>query len=196
MDQLIGNGSMAFLQSEDDDNSAVAVSTLAQAMAELGVVGIVGRVYSRAPAPRLGVLAPEEDKAVNLYLANICPCLKVEGVYQVVHGVQLAQVGARVEPLGELLALGFDAHRARRVLRFSFSRHTTLADVQRATKVMHQLADHGVIYAETFVSPDFCGGRDVSAWRDYLAAMAEAANQVETERGVILRGRCGVYTEP
>jgi len=45
MDQLIGNGSMAFLQSENDDNSDVAVSTLAQAMAEMGVVGIVRRVY-------------------------------------------------------------------------------------------------------------------------------------------------------
>ncbi|WP_420862451.1 adenosine deaminase [Algirhabdus cladophorae] len=55
-------------------------------------------------------------------------------------------------------------------------------------EVMHQLADHGVIYAETFVSPDFCGGRDVSAWRDYLAAIIEAADQVEAERGVTLRG--------
>ena len=71
MDQLIGNGSMAFLQSEDDDNSAVAVSTLAQAMAELGVVGIVRRVYSRATAPRLGVLAPEEDEAGGRYLAYV-----------------------------------------------------------------------------------------------------------------------------
>jgi adenosine deaminase len=34
---------------------------------------------------------------------------------------------------------------------------------------------HGVIYAELFVSPDFCGGGDLAAWRDYLAAMEEAA---------------------
>jgi len=59
----------------------------------------------------------------------------------------------------------------------------------RLTKaVMHQLADHGVIYAETFVSPDFCGGRDVGAWREYLAAMVEASEQVQAERDVTLRG--------
>ena len=41
MSDLVGNGSMVFLQSEDDDNSAVALSVLAQAMVELDVVAIV-----------------------------------------------------------------------------------------------------------------------------------------------------------
>ncbi|MEO0677082.1 MAG: adenosine deaminase, partial [Pseudomonadota bacterium] len=49
--------------------------------------------------------------------------------------------------------------------------------------VLEELAAHGVIYAETFVSPDFCGGGDVGAWREYLAAMEEA--HVE---GVMLKG--------
>lgn len=42
-------------------------------------------------------------------------------------------------------------------------------------EVLAQAAEHGAIYAELFVSPEFCGGGDLSAWRDYLAAMDEAA---------------------
>ena len=41
---------------------------------------------------------------------------------------------------------------------------------------------------ETFLSPDFCGGRDVGAWREYLHAMQEAADQAEREMGITLRG--------
>lgn len=52
----------------------------------------------------------------------------------------------------------------------------TPADFARlVTAVLHDRAEDGVIYAETFLSPDFCGGGDLGAWRDYLAAMAEAA---------------------
>ncbi|MEO0357148.1 MAG: adenosine deaminase [Pseudomonadota bacterium] len=40
--------------------------------------------------------------------------------------------------------------------------------------VLENLAEHNVVYAETFLSPDFCGGRDVAAWRDYLAAIQDA----------------------
>ena len=43
------------------------------------------------------------------------------------------------------------------------------------TKVLGECAEHGAIYAELFVSPEFCGGGDLVAWRDYLAAMEEAA---------------------
>jgi adenosine deaminase len=43
------------------------------------------------------------------------------------------------------------------------------------SEVLAQAAEHGAIYAELFVSPEFCGGGDLSAWRDYLAAMDEAA---------------------
>lgn len=56
------------------------------------------------------------------------------------------------------------------------------------TEILARLADHGVIYAETFVSPDFCGGGDVSGWREYLHAMTEAAEQVEAAHGIVWRG--------
>lgn len=56
------------------------------------------------------------------------------------------------------------------------------------TAVLEECAEHGVIYAETFVSPDFCGGGDVGAWRDYLAAMVEASNAMAdsiTLKGIV-----------
>jgi adenosine deaminase len=48
-------------------------------------------------------------------------------------------------------------------------------------------AQHGVIYTEFFVSPDFCGGGDILAWRKYLAAMEEAAAYCEVEMSVYCR---------
>ena len=54
--------------------------------------------------------------------------------------------------------------------------------------VLEETASHGVIYMETFVSPDFCGGGDLVAWREYLAAMQDAANQAETQFGITLKG--------
>ncbi len=56
------------------------------------------------------------------------------------------------------------------------------------TAVLEESAGNGVIYSETFLSPDFCGGGDVSAWRDYLAAIREAAEAAERSHGIILRG--------
>lgn len=56
------------------------------------------------------------------------------------------------------------------------------------TAVLEDRAEDGVIYAETFLSPDFCGGGDLGAWREYLAAMAEAAAALKGTielRGVI-----------
>jgi len=62
-------------------------------------------------------------------------------------------------------------------------------DYARLTaEILARLAGHGVIYAETFVSPDFCGGGDVSAWREYLHAMTEAAEQAEAAHGIVWRG--------
>ncbi|WP_377511993.1 adenosine deaminase [Octadecabacter sp. R77987] len=59
----------------------------------------------------------------------------------------------------------------------------------RLTKaVLEESASHGVVYSETFLSPDFCGGGDVAAWRDYLAAMETAATEAEREMGITLRG--------
>lgn len=47
------------------------------------------------------------------------------------------------------------------------------------TEVLGNCAEEGAIYAEVFVSPEFCGGADLTAWRDYLAAMEEAAAEAE-----------------
>lgn len=41
--------------------------------------------------------------------------------------------------------------------------------------VLEICAENGAVYVETFVSPEFCGGGDLTAWRDFLAAMTEAA---------------------
>lgn len=66
---------------------------------------------------------------------------------------------------------------------------TTPDDFARlVTAVLEESAAQGVIYCETFLSPDFCGGRDVSAWRDYLHAMQEAAARAEARDGIVLRG--------
>ena len=56
------------------------------------------------------------------------------------------------------------------------------------TAVLEQCASSGVIYCETFLSPDFCGGRQVSAWKEYLHAIQEAAQVAESRDGIVLRG--------
>jgi adenosine deaminase len=62
-------------------------------------------------------------------------------------------------------------------------------DFYRLTKaVLEESAAHGVVYSETFLSPDFCGGGDLSAWRDYMAAIQMAADEAEAEHGITLRG--------
>ncbi|MEM6727139.1 MAG: adenosine deaminase [Pseudomonadota bacterium] len=59
-------------------------------------------------------------------------------------------------------------------------------DFRRLTQcVLEELAEHSVVYAETFVSPDFCGGGDVGAWREYLAAMEEAHVESVTLKGIV-----------
>lgn len=63
---------------------------------------------------------------------------------------------------------------------------TTPEDYARLIRaVLEESLASGVIYSETFLSPDFCGGRDVSAWREYLHAIREAADGVP---GITLRG--------
>lgn len=54
--------------------------------------------------------------------------------------------------------------------------------------VLEESASHGVVYSETFLSPDFCGGGDLAAWRDYLAAIESAAEEAEAKFGITLRG--------
>ncbi|SMR81466.1 adenosine deaminase [Aliiroseovarius halocynthiae] len=62
-------------------------------------------------------------------------------------------------------------------------------EFRRLTKaVLEACAEKGVVYAETFLSPDFCGGRDVAAWKDYLAAIQDAATEAERDHGITLRG--------
>lgn len=62
-------------------------------------------------------------------------------------------------------------------------------DYARLTRaVLEESAAHGVVYSETFLSPDFCGGRDVGAWREYLHAIREAADAAERAHGITLRG--------
>ena len=54
--------------------------------------------------------------------------------------------------------------------------------------VLEQSAANGVVYGETFLSPDFCGGRDLGAWKEYLHAIREAAGEAERTMGITLRG--------
>ncbi|KPN64508.1 adenosine deaminase [Aliiroseovarius crassostreae] len=62
-------------------------------------------------------------------------------------------------------------------------------DFRRLTlAILEESAGHGVVYAESFISPDFCGGRDVVAWTDYLAAIRDAADEAERNFGITLRG--------
>ncbi len=60
----------------------------------------------------------------------------------------------------------------------------TPEDFHRLTlAVLEESAASGVIYSETFLSPDFCGNRDLSAWREYLHAIREAADDRRTHDG-------------
>ena len=62
-------------------------------------------------------------------------------------------------------------------------------DFRRLTlAVLEESAASGVVYSEAFLSPDFCGGRDLGAWREYLHAIREAADQAERTMGITLRG--------
>ena len=54
--------------------------------------------------------------------------------------------------------------------------------------VLEESARNGVVYCETFLSPDFCGGGDLAAWREYLAAIEDAAQEAEHTMGITLRG--------
>lgn len=56
------------------------------------------------------------------------------------------------------------------------------------TAVLEESAANGVVYCETFLSPDFCGGGDIGAWREYLTAIREAADAVERAHAITLRG--------
>ncbi len=57
-----------------------------------------------------------------------------------------------------------------------------------AHAVLEESAAQGVIYTEAFLSPDFCGGGDVAAWREYLHAIREVAEAAERDSGIVMRG--------
>lgn len=62
-------------------------------------------------------------------------------------------------------------------------------DFYRLTRaVLEECVANQVIYAETFLAPDFCGGGDLIAWKDYLAAIEQAADEMQNEAGIILKG--------
>lgn len=62
-------------------------------------------------------------------------------------------------------------------------------DFRRLTlAILQESAANGVIYTETFLSPDFCGGGDLGAWREYLAAIQEAADEAQAKLGITMRG--------
>jgi adenosine deaminase len=63
------------------------------------------------------------------------------------------------------------------------------ADYARATQaVLDQSAADGIVYSECFLCPDLCGGGDLAAWADHVAAIREAAGAVERAGGPVLRG--------
>jgi adenosine deaminase len=65
----------------------------------------------------------------------------------------------------------------------------TPEDYARLTRaVLEESAANGVVYSETFLSPDFCGGRDPAAWKEFLLAIREAAAAAERDFGITLRG--------
>lgn len=65
----------------------------------------------------------------------------------------------------------------------------TAQDYARLVEVVIAACEaHGVLYAETFISPDFCGGGDIGAWREYVHAMQEVAERAEARGGITLRG--------
>lgn len=65
----------------------------------------------------------------------------------------------------------------------------TPEDFRRLTlAILEESAENGVVYSETFLSPDFCGGGDLHAWRDYLNAIQDAADEAERKFNITLRG--------
>lgn len=66
---------------------------------------------------------------------------------------------------------------------------TSPDDYQRLTRaVLEAQAEAGVVYTEIHLSPDFCGGRDPGAWREFLAAIRETALACERDAGITMRG--------
>lgn len=61
-------------------------------------------------------------------------------------------------------------------------------DYRRLTEaVLETSAAHNVIYTELFLAADFSGGGDVEAWKDYLSAIIEGAENAKAKHGIETR---------
>lgn len=120
---------------------------------------------------------------LHLHLEGAAPPAFIRGLAQEKHidigGIFDAEGGYRYKDFWDFL----------KVYEAATSVLTTPEDYGRLTRaVLAESAASGVIYTEAFLSPDFCGGRDVAAWRDYLAAIRAAAAEAERQDGIVMRG--------
>lgn len=117
---------------------------------------------------------------LHLHLEGAAPPAFIRGLAREKH----IDIGGIFDAQGSYRFSGFQDFL--KVYEAATSVLTTPADYARLTRaVLEQSLAGGVIYSETFLSPDFCGGRDVGAWREYLHAIREAAASVP---GIALRG--------
>lgn len=54
--------------------------------------------------------------------------------------------------------------------------------------VLKECAANNVVYVETFLSPQFCGGNKLTSWKDYLAAIQSASMESQRKYNIISRG--------
>ena len=54
--------------------------------------------------------------------------------------------------------------------------------------VLNECFKNNIVYVETFVSPQFCGGNDLVAWKDYLQAIQAASADADRKYGIVSRG--------
>jgi len=120
---------------------------------------------------------------LHLHLEGAAPPAFIRGLAQE-KGIDIAGI---FDPRGGYRFRDF--HDFLKVYEAACTTLQTPADFARlTTAVLEDRAADGVIYAEVFLSPDFCGGGDLSAWRDFLAAMHEAAAAVRSTielRGIV-----------
>ena len=70
-------------------------------------------------------------------------------------------------------------------------------DYARLTRaVLEESASHGVVHTEVFASPDFCGGGEVAAWREHVAAMEEVAAALAPEIALRVVATCVRHLGP
>ncbi len=120
---------------------------------------------------------------LHLHLEGAAPPAFIRGLAQEKHvdlsGIFDAAGGYRYKDFWDFL----------KVYEAATSVLTSPRDFHRLTlAVLEESAAHGVVYTEAFLSPDFCGGRDLGAWREYLHAMEEAAASAERDFGITMRG--------